>query len=940
MLPRSATPLASRRTTSKPKRKEKLLESCLAFFKAAVRAQKPAVLLFPKSGEVLSDPRVGSLLAVEGCRPIPPSCDKDDPAALPGILCLPWALPREFHASRSVAGVAASSIARVVTWSPPDFGHKEKDPPPGLENVAVNEALLASGWTTECSWRWEKLKHINALETDAAVTNLRQLAREGKDTRSVHILDSSCARGALTKGRSSARLLRPSLRKAAAICVAGGLFPAFVYGPTRLNVSDDPTREVPLRAPHDRSLLRGLEEEPLCSLCALSGASKNRSRWLRLAILLAQEKGRARGFVGALLSFPERHCDPVHAPGLFPVGSSSVHPAEVFAASVLKREKPKPYHLGLLLDLLPREGKDRFASEEDALFWTTGVYIHGSLAGLRKACSRFPLSSALVCKVVHGICNKFPFTSVALLRDVRSELHRDSNNFRGWPSLVFPIGSFTEGQVWVEGGACDSPLLVGPDQLWGELLPIADGPAWLFGQRRHCTLPWKGVRKVAVAYSVRDSQNLSLTERRQAQRIGFVFPKARSSFAAAKLGGIKLDFDSTLGFPGEGPRLLFLPLWILFLFWPGLAYAVLAPRNKADLLRAAKRSPAGLQGGRVVLPRTGSNRADLAAAFSRWLLEVGGFDLRALIEAKPLDAEMIADWLVCYGQDLYGSGRPYWHYAETVNAVTALRPVLRRQVQAAWDLGFAWLSEEPSTHHTAVPAVVLTAILAACLSWGWVAEAGCFALAFGGLMRIGEVLQATRSSLVLPEDMLNSQHYILVSIREPKTRNRGPRHQAAKIEAQDLVMIIIMAFRGLRGDQRLWPMSPQTLRKRLDTVLHRVGAAPGPRGARPIDLGSFRAGGATFLLQRTEDSELVRRRGRWASAKIMEIYLQEVSATVFLPSLPREQKHRVAQVAAGFSGILQQAWAWTCQGIERNIWYRLWPEEVLHTTGNNGKYGT
>ena len=104
-------------------------------------------------------------------------------------------------------------------------------------------------------------------------------------------------------------------------------------------------------------------------------------------------------------------------------------------------------------------------------------------------------------------------------------------------------------------------------------------------------------------------------------------------------------------------------------------------------------------------------------------------------------------------------------------------------------------------------------------------------------MRIGEVLQTTRSSLVLPEDMLNSQHYILVSIREPKTRNRGPRHQAAKIEAQDLVMIIIMAFRGLRGDQKLWPMSPQTLRKRLDQAPHRVGAAPGPRGARPIDQG-------------------------------------------------------------------------------------------------------
>ncbi|CAE7324459.1 PSL4 [Symbiodinium sp. CCMP2456] len=320
-------------------------------------------------------------------------------------------------------------------------------------------------------------------------------------------------------------------------------------------------------------------------------------------------------------------------------------------------------------------------------------------------------------------------------------------------------------QVWVEGGAEDHVLYVGGAERRGELLHVAQGP--------------------------------------------------HSSFPSAKPGGLNIEFDSTLGFPGRH-----------------------RPRRK----------------------------------------EVGGFDLAALIETKPLDAEMIADWLVCYGKDLYG-------------------PVLRRQVQAAWDLCFAWL-----------------------------AEAGCFSLAFGGLMRIGEVLQATRGSLVLPEDMLFSQHFVLVSIREPKTRNRGPRHQAAKIEAQDLVQVIGMAFGGLRKDQKLWPMSPQTLRKRLDQVLRRVGAAPGPKGARPIDLGSFRAGGAIFLLQQTEDSELVRRRGRWASAKIMEIYLQEVSAAIYLPSLPREQKQKVAQVASGFKGILQQACLWTRQGIERNIWYRLWPE--------------
>ena len=133
------------------------------------------------------------------------------------------------------------------------------------------------------------------------------------------------------------------------------------------------------------------------------------------------------------------------------------------------------------------------------------------------------------------------------------------------------------------------------------------------------------------------------------------------------------------------------------------------------------------------------------------------------------------DLLVKYGRDLYGSGRPYWHYSETVNSVTSLRPTLRRQVQGAWDLSFSWLAEEPYSHHTALPPQVLLALLAVCILWGWVREASSFALAWGALLRMGEVLHAPRACLVLPFDVLFSQAFVLLKILEPKTRQRaGP----------------------------------------------------------------------------------------------------------------------------------------------------------------------
>ena len=345
----------------------------------------------------------------------------------------------------------------------------------------------------------------------------------------------------------------------------------------------------------------------------------------------------------------------------------------------------------------------------------------------------------------------------------------------------------------------------------------------------------------------------------------------------------------------------------------------LQPRNAGDRTRLARRDLSSLPQGRPVLARTSSNRQFLLSALNAWLLETADLSLAALLQS-PLNVERIVDLLVQYGRDLYGSGRPYWHYSETVNSVTSLRPTLRRQVQGAWDLSFAWLAEEPYSHHTALPAQVLLALLAVCLLWGWVREASAFALAWGALLRMGEVLQSTRSCLILPFDVLFSQPFILLKILEPKTRQRAARHQAAKLEASDLVELVDLGFRKLTPAERLWPGSSQALRRRMDLALKRLGIVSKKMQERPLDLGSFRPGGATYLLQATEDSELVRRRGRWVSHKVMEIYLQEVAASTFLPALPLHVRERVLRLAAGFPAILQQVKEWNAAGVPAQSW--------------------
>ncbi|CAE7233167.1 unnamed protein product, partial [Symbiodinium sp. KB8] len=251
-----------------------------------------------------------------------------------------------------------------------------------------------------------------------------------------------------------------------------------------------------------------------------------------------------------------------------------------------------------------------------------------------------------------------------------------------------------------------------------------------------------------------------------------------------------------------------------------------------------------------VWTEAGSSVAQETTSHKAWLAERGR-SLESFLSENPPEVQALNTSLVAYGRELYDAGRPYWIYSETVNSVAARAPTVRRQLQQAWDLGFSWLAMEPYSHHVPLPGILLCAILTACLVWGWVREAGLFALAWGGLLRIGDATNAKRADLVLPRDVLFTQCFVLLRIQEPKTRLRMARHQAARVEPQDLVELIDLVFQGLRSDERLWPRSQQTLRKRLDAVLARLGITP-HEGEKALDLGSFRPGGATYLLQQTE----------------------------------------------------------------------------------------
>ena len=147
-------------------------------------------------------------------------------------------------------------------------------------------------------------------------------------------------------------------------------------------------------------------------------------------------------------------------------------------------------------------------------------------------------------------------------------------------------------------------------------------------------------------------------------------------------------------------------------------------------------------------------------------------------------------WLVLYGKELYTSGRPYSHFSETINAVAAAKPSIRRLLTGAWDVAFWWVKEEPSEHHTACPFQILLALLSTAILWGWPLVAGAIALSWGAVCRIGEVMHAIRDDLVLPQDVLFSNMSVYLKVKEPKTRYKAARHQMSKLDYQDLVELV------------------------------------------------------------------------------------------------------------------------------------------------------
>ena len=223
-----------------------------------------------------------------------------------------------------------------------------------------------------------------------------------------------------------------------------------------------------------------------------------------------------------------------------------------------------------------------------------------------------------------------------------------------------------------------------------------------------------------------------------------------------------------------------------------------------------------------------------------------------------------------------------------------------------------------------MPLSVLLAISSLALLWGWVREACVTLMSWTGLLRIGEVFSAVRDDLILPRDAAQSERCCLQKIHQPKTRGPAAKHQVAKIDFPDVVSLLDATYKRCDFHEKLWPWSPETMRARFKQLQSSLGLRVTREGGHvPYELSSLRPGGATFFLRQTEDGEFVRRKGRWLSTKVLEIYIQEAVVATYQSRLSDQSRKDIEILAGRFHEILKISVANLNAHIPKNLWPQM-----------------
>ena len=222
-----------------------------------------------------------------------------------------------------------------------------------------------------------------------------------------------------------------------------------------------------------------------------------------------------------------------------------IHPAEEYAMTLLSKVphgQLKSNNIHHLLNLLPDSAFPREELTEDMVnfsataleskakprkCWLTGAYVHGGVVGLTRNTRSFPCSTQVVNRYIKQLNPNHQWTSVAIIRNYRTAMHKDTHNELGQPTMLAPITRFRRGGLWVPGEEPGYPVVLREVQgrkVPGHVLPVSKGPVKFNSREWHEVCGWSGNRVVIAAYTIRSGHKLDREDRKCAEAFGFRLP--------------------------------------------------------------------------------------------------------------------------------------------------------------------------------------------------------------------------------------------------------------------------------------------------------------------------------------------------------------------------------------------------------------------------------
>ena len=787
-----------------------------------------------------------------------------------------------------------------------------------------------------CLWRreYKNRVHINVAELGAYLREEARVAGRRSASRPLFGLDSQVCLGCLCKGRSASGVLNRMLAASLGPLLSSRVFPGHFFFPSSLNPADDPTRHLTVRGPSVpkppwwTALEEGdpsqLEAFPLeCEDPAAGGFKQTDLFELGGSRPTVLQSNREREQHG---SRPRRRQAPLaRGPRDRGLTLLSCSPSDASASSVLPDRALDPAIVDLLSQFPARQFVTKAGRALD-LRLPGALDLFDSDLGVARALARHGAPWVLTFNSARSpdedLCNP---ELRALLEKLLS--CKAFKVFRAKP----PASSFSRAvrppvrsRTWPAGFPHLSPAMcrkVRADNLLNQWLlrcrDLSLSSAAAFAvEAPDCAYFW-----LMPGWHFARKPGSLATFRVDLCQFGCVWRKRTRVATNCCLASARLLCASQV-------RHLRLLSWSSSHRLPWTSVAERYPAGLADVLALGLCSHAGWTCARPLDPsscaklgcccrvgeaknpgprRRGNRHRNLVAdgdlesqplqsasslylgtsawtSFLSWVslsLSVNPLDLFA---SCPVLAAMA---LRAYGNHLYCSGGTKHAFRYTLVGAQRELPLLKGALGPAWEILTRWEAVEPVVHRTPLPEPLLKAMVV--LSWlkGFRRWAACSLLAFYGMARVGEVLKSRREHLMLPEDMFYNVGAVFLRLEATKTSLRGrPKVQHVRVDDEDAIALIVLAFGGLHRDELLFPLSPSAYRARWDKCLKTLGL----EGLVDVTPGGLRGGGAVAAYHRGGAITDIQWKLRLKHMGTLEHYLQEVAALAALDKATEDSK--------------------------------------------------